>query len=479
MSNIIKVIITGGATQVEAPSAWLYNHGMILQVEGIDLPSTFEADFSNNKKDEAIRVIATNNQIPIPDEVFLKGDKIYCWIYLHTTSNDGYTCYEITIPLIQRPGVSEQEPTPAQQDLIEEAIATLQSNMSMLEEAQNSIEQSYAALESARDALNLAEAAVIDNKELTEEYMTTASNASEEAISARDSAIAALNEFTQISVQTTLLPAGEEASATYSSGVLTLNLPRGIKGDTGPAGPTGAQGPKGDTGPQGPQGIQGETGLQGPQGIQGERGPQGPQGIQGQKGDTGATGPSGATGATPNITIGTVSSGDSAAVNITGTPENPVLNFVLPRGEKGNTGEQGPKGDTGATGATGPAGPTGETGPTGPTGATGSQGPIGLTGPTGAPGQDGSIIYKGTIALSTTWSGESSPYSQTVTATGMTIGSNMKIDLQPTPSQIAELIENGVQGMVVENDNGILITYAIGSTPSSTMNIQCTGVEVI
>lgn len=473
MSNIIKTIITGGETHIETPPAWLYNHGMILQVEGIDLPSTYEVDFSNSKKESAIRVIATNNQISIPDELFLKGDKIYCWIYLHSTLNDGYTCYEIIIPLLQRPGISDQEITPTQINQVEMAIAALQSNLSTLQATQSILNNAQSALESAQEAVESAQITIIDNKDLTSEYMAAAQSAYESALAARDEALAALNEFTQITVQTSLLPEGAEASATYSSGILTLNLPRGIKGDTGPAGPTGPQGPKGETGAQGPQGIQGETGLQGPQGIQGERGPQGPQGLAGPSGEMGPTGPSGAAGTTPNITIGTVSSGDNAAVNISGTPENPVLNFVLPKGEKGDPGIQGP------TGETGPTGPTGESGPAGPTGATGSQGPIGLTGPTGAPGQDGSIVYKGVIALSTSWSGNSSPYSQIVTATGITIDSNMKIDLQPTPSQIAELIGNGVQGMIVENNDGILTTYAIGATPSSAMNIQCTGVEVI
>ena len=47
-------------------------------------------------------------------------------------------------------------------------------------------------------------------------------------------------------------------------------------------------------------------------------------------------GQTGKTGATPVLTIGTVSSGDKPAADITGTPENPVLNLRL------QTGPQGP-----------------------------------------------------------------------------------------------------------------------------------------
>lgn len=59
-----------------------------------------------------------------------------------------------------------------------------------------------------------------------------------------------------------------------------------------------------------------------------------PIGNKGDKGDTGDT------GATPQFSIGSVTAGgyNQAEVNISGTPESPILNFILPRGEKGDTG---------------------------------------------------------------------------------------------------------------------------------------------
>lgn len=44
------------------------------------------------------------------------------------------------------------------------------------------------------------------------------------------------------------LPTGSDATASYSDGVLTLGLPRGVKGDTGERGEPGATGPAGATG---------------------------------------------------------------------------------------------------------------------------------------------------------------------------------------------------------------------------------------
>lgn len=46
-------------------------------------------------------------------------------------------------------------------------------------------------------------------------------------------------------------------------------------------------------------------------------------------------GQTGKTGATPALTIGTVSSGDKPSADITGTPENPVLNLMLQPGPQG------------------------------------------------------------------------------------------------------------------------------------------------
>lgn len=64
---------------------------------------------------------------------------------------------------------------------------------------------------------------------------------------------------------------------------ITIELPQGAPGPTGP------KGDQGDVGPAGPQGIQG------PKGDTGIQGPQGDPGPQGVKGDTGAQGPAGTT----------------------------------------------------------------------------------------------------------------------------------------------------------------------------------------
>lgn len=115
------------------------------------------------------------------------------------------------------------------------------------------------------------------------------------------------------------------------------------------------------------------------------------------------------------VTVGetiTGEPGSNASVENTGTPQNVVLKFTIPRGEKGEKGEQGERGEPGATGAKGDPGepgergPAGERGPEGPQGAEGPQGPVGPAGENGAPGAKGDPGNSATVAVGETVTGE-------------------------------------------------------------------------
>ena len=132
-----------------------------------------------------------------------------------------------------------------------------------------------------------------------------ASNAAKDALAAAGRAADAASEIENMTANAVTLAPGEPATANYNAGVLTIGVPKGDTGSQGPQGEPGEQGPKGDTG-------------------------------------TAAT-----------VTVGAVTTGEpgtDAAVMNAGTSAAAVLNFVIPRGEKGETGA---KGDTGATGEAG------------------------------------------------------------------------------------------------------------------------------
>lgn len=68
------------------------------------------------------------------------------------------------------------------------------------------------------------------------------------------------------------------------------------------------------------------------------------RGAKGEPGSPGAKGDKGDPGATPNLTIGSVTTleaGQNATASMSGTAESPVLNLGIPRGAKGEPGAGG------------------------------------------------------------------------------------------------------------------------------------------
>ena len=106
------------------------------------------------------------------------------------------------------------------------------------------------------------------------------------------------------------------------------------------------QGPRGEPGRDGAKGEKGDPGAKG---EKGDPGAPGARGEKGEKGEPGRDGSPGATGATPRFTVTAVTgeAGTAASVTQSGTAENPMVEFTIPQGMKGDTGEKGEKGDPG------------------------------------------------------------------------------------------------------------------------------------
>ena len=109
-------------------------------------------------------------------------------------------------------------------------------------------------------------------------------------------------------------------------------------------------------------------------------------------------------GSTVSVDVGETVTGEpgtNAEVENTGTAQNVVLKFTIPRGEKGEkgepgaTGQTGPKGDPGERGPAGERGPEGPEGPEGPRGEPGAQGLPGEKGEKGDPGEQGPAGERG------------------------------------------------------------------------------------
>ena len=86
------------------------------------------------------------------------------------------------------------------------------------------------------------------------------------------------------------------------------------------------------------------------------------------------------------------------------------------------------------------------------------------------------VTKKASITLSTNWTGDASPYTQSVTISGTT--ANSKVDLQPDATAIAQMADDGTVALYIANENGTLTVYAVGEKPTVELTIQATITEV-
>ena len=307
-TNIVRAqFYSGRVAQTESIHQWDY--GQILQFVGLDLPTSYTVHFSNSCiGGESKTQIGGPDGVTIPDEYLTTGLPINAWIFLHAGEDDGETVYSVKIPVIRRPKPTDEEPTPVEQSVIDQAIAALNTGVEHVDEALETVQETVnEALQAAKDS------GEFDGPQGPKGDKGDKGDTGEQGLK------------------------GDKGD----TGDIGPIGPQGPKGDKGDTGATGATGPTGPQGPKGDKGDKGDTGAIGPQGIQGEQGPKGDTGAigpQGPKGDTGETGPQGPKGdkgdpgepAAVNIHI--CSSNEYSALTRIPTIENPDTNtfYLVP-----------------------------------------------------------------------------------------------------------------------------------------------------
>lgn len=166
-----------------------------------------------------------------------------------------------------------------------------------------------------------------------------------------------------------VFPVASVGDGTVQVGTATGQNLRGPQGPQGPAGEDGKDGTGvnilgsvDDAGSLPSSGQPGDAYLVGEDGILYVWDEEASSYVSTGKGITGPQGPKGDPGAAATVTVGTTQTGDAgtdATVTNAGTTSAAVLNFVVPRGEKGDTGAAGPGVSVGS-GAPSEPGQTGE-----------------------------------------------------------------------------------------------------------------------
>jgi len=275
-SQVIKGVIGGGRYTVTAPIV-KEDYGLYLKIEGLELPSTYEVDFSNSEHNgTSVTMIGNSDGVIIPSQFISSGKDVFAFLY-HVGADYGRTVYKFRIPNKLRPDRTNEEPTPEEQSVIDQVIASLNDAVDRAEDAEQAIEDMSVS------ATTLAEgSSATVTKTETDGVVHLEFGIPRGATGAQGER----GEKGDTGAQGIQGERGER-------GLQGIQGPKGDKGDTGEKGDTGATGPKGDTGATGPKGDKGDKGDTGATGARGEQGERGPQGIQGETGPQGPQGPQG------------------------------------------------------------------------------------------------------------------------------------------------------------------------------------------
>ena len=153
MSTNIVVAAFGGSKVVRTRALYQWDYGQMLQFSGLDLPDAYTVHFSNVGVGGTAKTMVGNaDGVDIPDEYLTTGQTVYAWVYLHAGDADGETVYSVIIPVVARPKPVEDEPTPAQQGAVDQAIAALNDGVDRAEAAAEAAEQAVEGVQDTVDA---------------------------------------------------------------------------------------------------------------------------------------------------------------------------------------------------------------------------------------------------------------------------------------------------------------------------------------
>jgi hypothetical protein len=194
-SKIIRAVV-GSGRYTETAAITKEDYGIVLKIEGIELPETYEIDFSNDRKEgTSVTMIGNADGVLIPRQFIKSGKDIYAFYY-HVGEDYGKTTYIFHIPNRIRPDRTNETPEPEQQSVIDQTIAAL--NTAVAQTAQDVLDADASATSAAESAESAADSAS-QAAESTSQASASATSAAQSAQQASVSADTASAEATSAS----------------------------------------------------------------------------------------------------------------------------------------------------------------------------------------------------------------------------------------------------------------------------------------
>lgn len=148
-SKIIRGVVNSGRYTVTAPIV-KENYGIYLQIEGVELPETYQVDFSNDEHHgTSVTMIGNADGVKIPRQFIDTGKDVFAFLYW-VGEDYGKTVYKFRIPNKLRPDRTNEQPTPEEQSVIDQAISAL--NTAVAQTAQDVIDADASAQSASADA---------------------------------------------------------------------------------------------------------------------------------------------------------------------------------------------------------------------------------------------------------------------------------------------------------------------------------------
>lgn len=224
-NKIIRAVV-GSGRYTETAAITKEDYGRILKIEGIELPETYEIDFSNDRKEgTSVTMIGNADGVLIPRQFIKSGKDIYAFYY-HVGEDFGKTTYIFHIPNRVRPDRTNEQPEPEQQSVIDQAISAL--NTAVAQTAQDVIDADASANSAAESASSAAQSAestarLVDD---VEEYVEAAEQFAGSAAMSATTASAA-ETSASASAQSAYADAERAEQAAAQSGYLWFYIESG------------------------------------------------------------------------------------------------------------------------------------------------------------------------------------------------------------------------------------------------------------